>query len=221
MKILLIGEEDRIGILQAKFLGIEGVEVEISDGDCDEDFDEYDVIFDLTYDDDDENIEQYAMMRDKIVVLSAVKQTLAEASYKCNNKVKAKLFGINAIANYLDKEVWEVSAYRFSDFETFDKLATKLGIKYHKTADKVGMMMPRVDFVRINEISYCLEEGVMTEADMMKTIDAELATTIANTSITDIFETLISLYEETKSMRYHPSNFIKNKYLKNQSFFKK
>jgi hypothetical protein len=59
MKILLIGEEDRIGILQAKFLGIEGVEVEISDGDSDEDFDEYDVIFDLTYDDDDENIEQY------------------------------------------------------------------------------------------------------------------------------------------------------------------
>jgi hypothetical protein len=39
-------------------------------------------------------------------------------------------------------------------------------------------------------------------------------------SITAIFETLVSIYDDTKDPKYFPCQLLKKKYLRNQSFVK-
>ena len=53
-KILIIGEESRKDEL-LKVLDASKFEIEYSDGDEEEDFDLYDIIFDLNFDDDNES----------------------------------------------------------------------------------------------------------------------------------------------------------------------
>ena len=65
MKILLVGEEHRADELRAKLAGATDVEIDFTDGDADEDYKDYDCIFDLNFDDDPSNLSIYASMRDK------------------------------------------------------------------------------------------------------------------------------------------------------------
>jgi hypothetical protein len=52
MKILLVGEKDRADELRARLAVNQSLEIDFSDGDEDEDYKDYDVIFDLNFDDD-------------------------------------------------------------------------------------------------------------------------------------------------------------------------
>ena len=67
MKVLLVGETDRTDAFRLRLANQPQVEIEVSDGDSDEDFDEYDVIFDLNFDDDNSNLPIYATLKEKHV----------------------------------------------------------------------------------------------------------------------------------------------------------
>lgn len=220
-RILLIGDEKRIKTFRACIQDIPTFEIEISDGDEEEDFDTYQIIVDLNFDDNDENFPIYAGLKDQIILLSAAKQTLSEAIYKYDVKIKSKLFGINAIPHYIQTKHWEISAYRFPEYTALDSFLQTAKINWTKVADRVGMLRPRLDFIQYNELCNTLQEQIIIDPDIDQSMAANYLQNIENIGITDIFETLLALHDDTKEMKYYPGPFLKTRYLRNQPLVKK
>jgi 3-hydroxybutyryl-CoA dehydrogenase len=212
-KILIIGEESVAQLLRTK-LDNKGFEIEVSDGDEEEDFRDYDIIFDLNFDDDAENFPIYAGLRDKIIFLSTVKQSLSESSYIYPEKVRSKLFGINAIAYYLESDIWELSAFRGNEWSIAEDFMKKIGQKMISVDDRVGMWQPRRDFLAFNETIKLCDEGAVINYNTNQSVLKEFER-IDTIGVTDIFETLMAIYEDTKEVKYLPCPLLKKKYLRN------
>ncbi len=226
MKILAIGDLERTQALKTLLqTNAPGIEVEISDGD-EENFEEFDVLFDLNFDDDTESLAQFASMRDKPVFVSALKLQLAEAVYATGVKVRCKLFGINALPSFLSNPVWEVSLFRKFETPDLEKLMQQFGIRFMPVEDRVGMVKTRVIFMIINEACYTLQEGTASIEDIDRAM--KLGTNYPfgpfewcdKIGITNVFETLAALYEDTKDERYKICPLLKTKYLRNETFYK-
>lgn len=220
-KILLIGDEKRIDAFKNYLNKDDLYEIDISDGDEEEDYELYDLIADLNFDDNDENMEIYAGLKDKIVLVSSVKQSLSESIYKTDGKLKCKLFGINSIPAYINTGLWEISAYRYPEYVALEEFLSKSTIKIQKVLDRVGMLRPRLDFLLFNELALCLQEQVSLSHDPIDPIIENYVEAHDKYSTTDIFESLMAIYEDTKEERFHPCPFLKTKYLRNQSLIKR
>lgn len=226
-RILLAGNTDRTTIFRERFLAANPkLEIEVSDGDSDEDFDEYDVIFDLNFDDDNSNLPIYATLKDKPVFVSAAKQSLSEAVYQHDVKVKCKLFGINAIPSFANDSAWEASLYRKFENEDLQKIAKEIGVSFLPVEDRTGLVKPRIIFMIINEACYTLQEGTATIEDIDQSM--KLGTNYPfgpfewcdKIGITNVFETLLAIYEDTKDERYKICPLLKHKYLRNETFYR-
>ena len=226
MKVLLIGEDDRVEDMKTKLGSNPDLEIERSDGDKDEDFDLYDVIFDLNFDDDPSNLPVYAAMRGKAVFVNAVKLSLAEAMYATGSKIKCMLFGINALPTFLTQSKWELSLYRRFEMPELEKLMKVFGIDFLPVEDRVGLVKPRIIFMIINEACYTLQEGTASIEDIDMAM--KLGTNYPfgpfewcdRIGITSIFETLAAIYEDTKDERYKICPLLKTKYLKGETFYR-
>ena len=226
MKILMIGEEERARELRAKLPVSGDLEVDYSDGDKDEDYKEYDCIFDLNFDDDPSNLSLYAALRDIPVFVNSVKLSLNEAIYTANVKPRCMLFGINAMPGFIGQSKWEISVHRKFQVPELDKIMTKLGIEYLQVEDRVGMVKPRIIFMIINEACYTLQEGTASIEDIDKGM--KLGTNYPygpfewcdRIGISPVFETLAALYEDTKDERYKICPLLKTKYLRNETFYR-
>lgn len=212
-KILIIGEESVAQLLRTK-IDTKGFEIEVSDGDEEEDFRDYDIIFDLNFDDDAENFPIYAGLRDKLIFLSTVKQTLSESSYIYPEKVRSKLFGINALEYYLNSDTWELSAFRANEWNIAEEFIKKIGQKIIMVDDRVGMWQPRRDFLAFNETIKLCDEGAVLNYNFNPSIIKEFEQ-IDAIGVTDIFESLMAIYEDTKEIKYLPCPLLKKKYLRN------
>ncbi len=227
LKVLVTGEQERVEELRARLAPNPEVELDFTDGDEEEDYREYDVIFDLNFDDDFSGLEFYAGLRDKPVFVNAVKTSLAEAVYAANTKVRCRLFGINALPGFLSQPTWEVSLYRRFEASELEKTMQQLGLGFLPVEDRVGLVKPRVIFMIINEASYTLQEGTASIEDIDKAM--KLGTNYPfgpfewcdKIGITTVFETLAALYEDTKDERYKISPLLKSKYLRNETFYRK
>lgn len=227
MKILLAGEKNRADELRKRLPSFPDWEIDYSDGDEEEDYHEYDCIFDLNFDDDPSNLSIYSGLKEVAVFVSATKLSLNEAVYSTESKIKCRLFGFNALPEFIGNSVWEVSAYRKFEIPELDKLMKIFGINYLSVEDRVGLVKPRIIFMIINEACYTLQEGTATIED----IDAamKLGTNYPygpfewcdRIGINSVFETLAALYEDTKDERYKICPLLKTKYLRNETFYKK
>ncbi|HLP52675.1 MAG TPA: 3-hydroxyacyl-CoA dehydrogenase family protein [Chitinophagales bacterium] len=226
MQILITGEPNRAEELKARLSSIAGLEIDYSDGDEDEDYHEYDCIFDLNFDDDPSNLEIYATLRDTPVFVNAVKLTLNEAAFVAGEKIKCKLFGINALPGFISQNKWEVSLHRKFQTPDLTALMAGFGIDFLPIEDRVGMIKPRIIFMIINEACYTLQEGTATIEDIDTAM--KLGTNYPfgplewcdKIGITSVFETLAALYEDTKDERYKICPLLKTKYLRNETFYK-
>jgi hypothetical protein len=216
--ILIIGEENRAQLLKAQIEG-KNYSVEISDGDEEEDFKGFDIIFDINFDDDSENFPIYANLREKLIFLSSVKQSLSESAYIYPTKVRSKLFGMNCLDHYLKKGVWEISCFRGNEIADAEKFIKSIHKEYIIVEDRVGMYRPRTEFVTFNERTKMLEEGCIPNAIHDPILKKDFIE-IDDVGIADIFETLMAIFEDTKDMKYHPTALLKKKYLRNHIFVK-
>lgn len=227
MKIVVTGEEQRVAELRARLASIANLEIDFTDGDEDEDYKDYDAIFDLNLDDDYSRLSLYASLKEKPVFVNAVKTSLAEMVYATGAKVKCQLFGINALPGFLSQPVWEMSFYRKFETPAAEKLAKELGISFLPVEDRTGMVKPRIIFMIINEACYTLQEGTAAMEDIDRAM--KLGTNYPygpfewcdKIGITSVFETLASVYEDTKDERYKICPLLKNKYLRNETFYRK
>ncbi|MCS6935072.1 MAG: 3-hydroxyacyl-CoA dehydrogenase family protein [Chitinophagales bacterium] len=226
MRILVTGEEQRVKELRARLAALPDVTVDYTDGDEEEDYEAYDAIFDLNLDDDPTLLPRYASLKEKPVLVNAVKTTLAEMVYATDAKIKCRLFGINALPGFLEHPLWEMSAYRRFEYPMLESMLQTLRLNYAPVADRVGMVKPRVIFMIINEACYTLQEGTASIEDIDQSM--KLGTHYPygpfewcdKIGITTVFETLTALYDDTHDERYRICPLLKHKYLRNETFYK-
>lgn len=226
MKILLIGSADRAEAMRARLPKTDAFEIDYSDGDEEEDFELYDVLFDLNFDDDPSNLPLYAGLKERPVFVNAVKLSLAEAVYASEAKVKCQLYGMNALPEFIANPLWEISFFRKFETPNAKVLLDQLNLPFVAVEDRVGLVKPRVIFMIINEACYTLQEGTASIADIDQAM--KLGTNYPfgpfewcdRIGISEVFETLAALYEDTKDERYKICPLLKTKYLRNETFYR-
>lgn len=122
---------------------------------------DYDIIFDLNFDDEEDGIVRYMFNEGQVVFACAVKRTLAEmvgGSYDMDCKV----FGMNALPTFIDRPKLEISMLDRADHMTLEATLKTLGLEYELIEDQVGMVTPRVVCMIINEAAFVLGEGTAT-----------------------------------------------------------
>ena len=226
MRILITGEKKRADEFRTRLLPVKDIEIDFTDGDEDEDYKDYDAIFDFNFDDNPEALPHYASLKEMPVFVSAVKLSLAEAVYATDTKIKCRLFGFNALPGFMDQSLWEVSLFRKFETPELEKIMNHLQISFLPVEDRIGLVKPRIIFMIINEACYTLQEGTASIEDIDTSM--KLGTNYPygpfewcdKIGIENVFETLAALYEDTKDERYKICPLLKTKYLKGETFYR-
>jgi 3-hydroxybutyryl-CoA dehydrogenase len=226
MRILITGEKKRADEFRTRLLPVKDIEIDFTDGDEDEDYKDYDAIFDFNFDDNPEALAHYASLKDMPVFVSAAKLSLAEAVYATDTKIKCRLFGFNALPGFMEQSLWEISLFRKFETPELEKIMSRLQISFLPVEDRIGLVKPRIIFMIINEACYTLQEGTASIEDIDTSM--KLGTNYPygplewcdKIGIENVFETLAALYEDTKDERYKICPLLKTKYLKGESFYR-
>lgn len=226
MKILARGEKSLISELKLKFTTLDVDVTEVLDSDLPNiDLHQFDVIFDLNFDDHPQNIKYYASLTHKPVFVGAVKAQLAKAVNQYGREVTCTLIGINALPTFINRSLVEVSLWNEKDATNLSLILSKLGWSYKCVSDRVGMVTPRIIFMIINEACYTLQEGTASMNDI--DISMKLGTNYPygpfewadKIGIKNVYETLEALYLDTHDERYKVCPLLKTAYLNNKSFY--
>lgn len=226
MKILARGEKIRTEELKQKLSAV-NIDWLVKD---DTDFTstnlhDFDIIFDLNFDDHEGLIKHYAPLKGKPVFVSSVKQQLATCAFGYDRSIHCNLFGINALPTFINRPLAEVSVLHKKDESILANIMSQLQWEYKVVEDRVGMVTPRIVLMIINEACYTVQEGTAT----MKDIDTsmKLGTNYPygpfewadKIGIKQVYEVLNAMYEDTKDERYKICSLLKTNYLKRESFF--
>lgn len=226
MKILARGEKIRTEELKQKLSSMDIDWVVKDDTDfTSTNLQDFDIIFDLNFDDHEGLIKHYAPLEGKPVFVSAVKQQLAQCAYGYDRTIHCSLFGINALPTFINRSLAEISVLSEKDSPALAAIMEQLNWDYKLVEDRVGMITPRVVLMIINEACYTVQEGTAT----MKDIDTsmKLGTNYPHgpfewadkIGIKQVYEVLNALFEDTKDERYKICSLLKTNYLKRESFY--
>lgn len=225
MKILARGSMNRIKELKEKLLGVACELTCIDDSDLlSANIHEFDMIFDLKFDEKKEQLKYYAGLKNIPVFVCSVKQALDQAVHEFNGKITCHLYGINALPTFLNRSLLEVSIYHKESEANLVQIMDHLQWSYKLVKDRVGMVTPRIIFMIINEACYTLQEGTASKEDIDTSMKLgtnypfgpfEWANKIG---IKHVYETLEALYQDTHDERYKVCSLLKTKYLRNEDF---
>lgn len=225
MKILARGAKVRIAELKQKLEPVNASWTCIDDTDLiSANVADFDIIFDLNFDDHPDQLKYLAQVESKPVFLSAVKIRLAEAVRNLHTG-SALLIGLNALHGFINRSLAEVSLADPKRESELKAVMQKLQWDFRLVEDRVGMVTPRILFMIINEACYTVQEGTASIADVDTSM--KLGTNYPSgpfewadlIGIHNVYETLEALYADTHEERYKVCPMLKTHYLKNQRFY--
>jgi 3-hydroxybutyryl-CoA dehydrogenase len=215
MKIAATGTRNRLKELRSKVSSnLEIIEVK------NKNFQGFDVVFDLNFDDGATSIEPYASLENTVVIVGAVKRQLEAAVGEYQGAIKCDVYGLNTIPTFLDRDKLEMTSLQNQNKPRIEKIMNDLGLSVTWVQSRLGMVTPRVVCMIINEAFYTLQEGTATKEDIdtgMKLGTAypfgpfEWAERIG---IVNVYEILRALYQDTGEGRYKVCPALKTVYLK-------
>jgi len=225
MIILARGSKNRIKELKEKLENVSCEIVAIDDSDLlSANVNDFDVIFDLKFDEKSNQLKYYAGLKDIPVFVCAVKQQLAKAVFDYGNKVDCLLFGINALPTFIHRNLLEVCLLKQEQLAQLENILKQLQWDFKLVNDRVGMVTPRILFMIINEACYTLQEGTASKEDIDTSMKLgtnypfgpfEWANKIG---IKHVYETLEAIYLDTHDERYKVCPLLKTMYLKGEEF---
>ena len=185
----------------------------------------YDIVFDLSLDDNTDNFDLYIDHDDLVVFGCAVKQTLAEMVYETTYDLGFKLYGLNAIPSFINRELLEVSLYEEEDQASLDVVMNELGLAYQIVDDRVGMVTPRIICMIINEACFVLQEGTAGVKEVDQAM--RLGTNYPNGPFTwadligihNVYDILTALKRESGEEKYKMAPLLKKYRLKELRFY--
>lgn len=119
---------------------------------------QYNLIIDLSLDENPERLVIYAGLFNRPVIVRSVLHSLAEMASMCGIEVKCVLIGMNLLPGFISRPHAEVSLLQEKDADTLDNLMSLLGLAYTKIEDRAGMVSPRILCMIINEAAFLLQE---------------------------------------------------------------
>ena len=223
MDVLVLGNPKRTDELLLKIPEVHSVEVDVNL--VPRQLEKYQVIFDLSFDDNPGHLEYYSTKGNLVVFAGAVKKQLAEVTSKFKGDVDCTLAGINALPSLINRELMEISIPEEQAKDKVIALMQELNWKYRFVEDRVGMVTPRIICMIINEACYALQEGTATKEDV--DLAMKLGTNYPygpfewadKIGIKDVYETLLAIYMDTLDERYKICPLLKTQYLKKESFY--
>ena len=226
MKILARGSKARVEELKLKLSSVEHQLKWIEDSDLSSaNVHEYDLIFDLKFDDRPDQLRYYGSIKGIPLIVGAVKQQLAKASLDFGRKLDFMLVGMNTLPTFIQRNLSELSLLDKKYEAQLMALMQNLGWNYRLVNDRVGMVTPRVIFMIINEACYTLQEGTASMPDIDTSM--KLGTNYPfgpfewadRIGIKHVYETLEAVYNDTHDERYKICPLLKTKFLKGESFY--
>ncbi|MFM6953272.1 MAG: 3-hydroxyacyl-CoA dehydrogenase family protein [Bacteroidota bacterium] len=187
----------------------------------------FDVFIDLDFDNHTERITTYQQNIKTLFLLGAVKCNLEGAFYKHGHRLESALnngmqcIGINNLRTFIERNLLEFSNPMNIPSQTVATVATHLGyIETECVNSRVGMITPRVVCMIINEAFYTVQEGTATESDIDQAM--KLGTNYPmgpfewceKIGLSDVYETLEAMYQDTHDERYKICSLLKQRYLK-------
>jgi 3-hydroxybutyryl-CoA dehydrogenase len=181
---------------------------------------EYDLVFDLNFDDDPHSLSDYlkASGSKTFFLLSGVKMQIESAVPR---QLWQKVVFINALPGFLGRKSIEYCTLSDSfDASVFSSIGW---MDANKTASRVGMVSPRVVFMIINEAYYTLQEGTASRNDIDQGMKLGTAYPLGpfewcdKVGLKNVYETLSALYDDTHDERYRICSMLKTEYLSLQN----
>jgi len=225
MKILARGSKNRIKELREKLENVSCEFYSIDDYELlSANLQDYDIIFDLKFDDKLNQLKYYANLKGITVFVCAVKQQLSKAINDYGRPLECNLIGFNALPTFINRSFAELSIVNALHLSLVQTVMKTLNWQYKLVEDRVGMVTPRIIFMIINEACYTVQEGTASISDIDTSM--KLGTNYpfgpfewANrVGIKHVYETLEALYQDTHDERYKICPLLKTKYLKGESF---
>lgn len=223
MDILVLGDKARADELLARIPKTHMVRYSTNINDAS--LPKFNLIFDLNFDDDANNLQYYSYLRDRIIIAGAVKTQLAEAMFRFRGELKCGLIGMNTLPTFIDRDYMELSVSSPANLEVVEQVSQALEWPYKLVEDRVGMVTPRIIFMIINEACYTLQEGTASVRDI--DLGMKLGTNYPRgplewadaIGLGEVYETLESLYEDTKDERYKICPLLKTKFMLGETFY--
>ncbi len=225
MKILARGSKNRIKELKEKLENVSCEFFSIDDSDLlSANLRDYDVIFDLKFDEKLDQLKYYANLKGITVFVCAVKQQLSKAINDYGRPIECNLIGLNALPTFINRSFAELSIANSEHQISVQTAMDKLDWQFKMVEDRVGMVTPRIIFMIINEACYTVQEGTASISDIDTSMKLgtnypfgpfEWANKIG---IKHVYETLEALYQDTHDERYKICSLLKTKYLKGETF---
>jgi 3-hydroxybutyryl-CoA dehydrogenase len=181
--------------------------------------DSYDVIFDLDFDDSPEQIQYYAELERKLVIVGSVKVQLEELYAELGARPTCTIIGMNALPTFIDRPLLECCATHEIDQVVAKEKLKELGLETRFVKSRVGLVTPRIVCMIINEAYYTVQEGTASREDI--DLGMKLGTAYPKgpfewsqeIGIDHVYETLEALYQDTKDERYKICPLLKTEYL--------
>ena len=180
----------------------------------------YDVIFDLDFDDTPEQIQHYIDLQGKLIIVGAVKVQLEEILAEVGSFPKCTLIGMNALPTFINRSLVECCALNEMDVAIAKDKLNELGLETRFVASRVGLVTPRIVCMIINEAYYTVQEGTASREDI--DLGMKLGTAYPKgpfawseeIGLDHVYETLEALYQDTKDERYKICPLLKTEYLR-------
>jgi len=184
------------------------------------DLEDYDLVFDLSFDLDQSNWSLYAGQKKVPVVLGTAGIQLEALVHTSGIKPKGNIIGMNTLPTFINRSLAEVCSVNDAESEILQPLLEKLGFTCEWVGSRVGLVTPRVLLMIINEAFFTVQEGTATKEDI--DLGMKLGTNYPTgpfewcdkIGLEYVYKTLKAIYQDTHDERYKICPMLKTAYLR-------
>lgn len=177
-----------------------------------------DVVFDflLAYAPEEVALYQHSKA---IVFVDATTISLLQLGTTLQQQIHFTWFGFCGLPTFVNREGWEVTLYQQRDKDVLARISAALSVYYRIVDDRVGLVMPRIICMIINEAYFTVQEGTATRQDI------DLAMKLGTNypygpfewaqliGVSNVYEVLNAVYNDTHDERYRICPLLKKEYL--------
>ena len=217
MNVLVVGKDESILEFKQKFADQHNILGVSSHDFQDETLNGVDIVFDFILEEEPDAYDLFD--KDGLpLFMNSVKTSLKEFDFLYGSK-KCNLFGFNGLPTFINRGSLELSILNEEDGESVKSLMDQMKTGFHLIEDRVGMVSPRIVCMIINEAYYTVQEGTASREDV--DLGMKLGTAYPHgpfdwcekIGVTNVYEVLEALYDDTKDERYKICPLLKKEYL--------
>lgn len=225
LKIFATGHPRRLAELKEKIGTAHTVQLHEGPGAAASLLDAFDLLFDLSFDDNPSGLAAYAVLQNKPVLVCAVKKSLTQLISLYDGDIGCHLIGFNALPTFINRSRSEVSFLNDAAAHAWQQISQALGWEYDTVEDRPGMVSIKVIAMLINEACFTLEEQTASMHDIDRAMKLGLNYPWGpfewcdRIGVKEVYETLQAIAAASSDARYKICELLREKYLSQKPFY--